>query len=185
MISRLETWWSVGVDSFAKDNGRDPADVPRELCAYVTASITDIKALDDAEGWAHGYGSANLRVTGGRVHMTLSWRLNVDRAAWAAVRGLDPRAGVRHDIAEHTAFELIHLPSVCETDAVMSARYATGRGIVRRTWTWHDRHPDSDDPTRPATTGTAADLASGARPATPTPSLPGPRSPGLYERNPS
>ncbi|MGW7089995.1 hypothetical protein ACWGH2_41800 [Streptomyces sp. NPDC054871] len=143
MIARLETSWSVGVDSFADDNGRDPADVPWELCAYVTASITDIKALDDAEGWAHGYGSANLRVVDGRVRMTLCWRLNVARAAWAAVRDLDPRAGVRHDLAEHIARELVHLSSVCETDAVMTARYATGHGTVRRTWTWDDRHPHS------------------------------------------
>ncbi|MFJ1742505.1 hypothetical protein ACIOG4_28000 [Streptomyces microflavus] len=143
MIARLETWWHVGLHSFAEDGGYDLAEVPRELCHYVTASITDIKALNDAEGYAYGYGPANIRIIGDRVHMTLRWRLSVDRNAWAAVRGLDPRAGLRHDLAEHIARELIGLPSVCETDAVMSARYATGSGTVRRTWTWHDRHPDA------------------------------------------
>ncbi|MFF3786394.1 hypothetical protein [Streptomyces sp. NPDC001933] len=143
MITRLETWWSVGVESFADDGGYDRAEVPRELLEYITASITDIKALDEAEGWAYGHGPTRPRVIGGRVHMALAWRLEVDRAAWAAVRGLDPRGGVRHDFAEHIAHELITLPSVCETDAVMTARYATGRGIVRRAWTWEDRHPDS------------------------------------------
>lgn len=143
MIARLNTWWSVGVDSFAGDNGYDIADVPRELVEYVTASITDIKALEEAEGWAYGYGSTHLRVVDGRVHMTLDWRLEVGRDAWAAVRGLDPRAGLRHDFAEHIARELIGLPSVCETDAVMTARYATGRGTVRRTWTYEDRHPSA------------------------------------------
>ncbi|MEU7228976.1 hypothetical protein [Streptomyces chrestomyceticus] len=143
MITRLETWWNVGVHSFADDNGYDTAEVPRELIGYVTSSITDIKALVEAEGWAYDYGPTRLSVRAGRVHMALGWRLEVDRAAWAAVRGLDPRAGVRHDFAEHIARELIGLPSVCETDAVMTARYATGRGPVRRTWTWEGRHPGS------------------------------------------
>ncbi|MEV7465237.1 hypothetical protein AB0O20_01830 [Streptomyces kronopolitis] len=143
MITRLETWWSVGVDSFAEDGGYDAAEVPRELCWYVTSSITDIKALDEAEGWAYGYGSPQLRVDAGRVHMALAWRLEVNRESWAAVRGLDPRAAIRHDFAEHIARELIGLPSVCETDAVMTARYATGHGTVHRSWTWQDRHPDA------------------------------------------
>ncbi|MFD7764110.1 hypothetical protein [Streptomyces microflavus] len=141
MIVRLATLWSVGVASFAEDNGYDEAEAPRELVEYVTASITDIKALDEAEGWAYGYGSAQLRVRHGRVHMTLNWRLEADRAAWAAARELDPRAGVREDFAAHIARELIGLPSVCETDAVMTARYSAGHGPVRRTWTWEDRHP--------------------------------------------
>ncbi|MFC8538079.1 hypothetical protein ACFUJY_29765 [Streptomyces sp. NPDC057249] len=141
MIARLETWWRVGVDSFAEDNGYDVAEVPRELIWYVTASITDIKALDEAEGWAYGCGSTSLRVVAGQVHMRLDWRLEVERAAWAEVRGLDPRTSLRRDFAEHIAHELITLPSVCETDAVMTARYATGRGPVRRTWTYEDRHP--------------------------------------------
>ncbi|WP_146132568.1 hypothetical protein [Streptomyces solincola] len=143
MIARLATWWSVGVDSFAGDNGYDVAEVPRELIGYVTASITDIKALEEAEGWAYDGGMTRLRVLDGRVHMALAWRLEVDREAWAAVRGLDPRAGLRHDFAEHIARELIGLPSVCETDAAMTARYSTGRGTVHRTWTWQDRHPDA------------------------------------------
>ncbi|OEV09241.1 hypothetical protein [Streptomyces nanshensis] len=143
VIARLETWWSVGVDSFADDGGYDPSAVPRELCGYVTASITDIKALDEAEGWAHGYGRTGLRVRDGRVHMALAWRLDVDRQAWAAVRGLDPRRGVRRDLAEHIAFELFHLSSVCETDAVMTARYATGHGTVRRIWRPEDRRRTS------------------------------------------
>lgn len=141
MIARLATWWNVGVNSFAGDNGYDVAEVPRELIGYVTASITDIKALEEAEGWAYDGGSSHLRVTNGRVRMRLDWRLEADRNAWAAVRGLDPRAGLRQDLAAHIAHELITLPSVCETDAVMTARYATGRGTVRRTWTYEDRHP--------------------------------------------
>ncbi|RSS95077.1 hypothetical protein EF903_05405 [Streptomyces sp. WAC05292] len=141
MITRLETWWNVGVDSFAEDNGYAVSEAPRELIEYVTASVTDIKALDEAEGWAYDGGLTRLQVRAGRVHMALAWRLEVDRAAWAAIRGLDPRASVRHDFAEHIARELIGLPSVCETDAAMTARFATGRGLVRRTWTWQDRHP--------------------------------------------
>ncbi|WP_330335676.1 hypothetical protein OHS33_39245 (plasmid) [Streptomyces sp. NBC_00536] len=139
MIARLETWWHVGVDSFAEDGGYDPAEVPRELCWYITASVTDIAALVDADGWAHGYGNTGLRVVDGRVHMALAWCLDVDRAAWAAVRGLDPRGSVRADLLAHMASELFHLPSVCETDAVMTARYSTGDGPVRRLWTPADR----------------------------------------------
>ncbi|MFD8609517.1 hypothetical protein [Streptomyces sp. NPDC059631] len=143
MISRLETWWNVGVRSFAKDNGYAESEVPRELIGYVTASVTDIKALDEAEGWAYDSGLTRLQVRGGRVHMALGFRLEVDREAWAAVRGLDPRGPVRLDFTEHIARELIRLPSVCETDAVMTARYAAGRGPTSRTWTWQDRHPDA------------------------------------------
>ncbi|MEU3500195.1 hypothetical protein ABZ726_05295 [Streptomyces hundungensis] len=146
MITVLKTWWDVGVDSFADDNGRDPRDVPRELCWYITASINDIPSLDEAEGWARGFGSTGLRVINGRVHMVLAWRLDVDRARWAAVRDLDPRAGIRRDLAEHIADELFHLSSICETDAIMTARYATGRGAVRCTWRPEDRRR-YDDPT--------------------------------------
>lgn len=140
MIARLETWWNVGVDSFAEDNGYAMAEVPRELIGYVTASVTDIKALEEAEGWAYDGGPTRLRVQDGRVHMALAWRLEVNRGAWAAVRGLDPRAGLRRDFAEHIARKLISLPSVCETDAVMTARFASGNGPIWRTWTWQDRH---------------------------------------------
>ncbi|WP_433860251.1 hypothetical protein [Streptomyces kronopolitis] len=145
MITRLETWWSVGVTSFAQDNGYAESEVPRELIGYVTASVTDIKALDEAEGWAYDGGLTHLQVRDGRVHMALAFRLEVEREAWAAVRGLDPRGPVRLDFAEHIARELIGLPSVCETDAVMTARFAAGRGPTSRTWTWQDRHPDARD----------------------------------------
>ncbi|MER7761569.1 hypothetical protein [Streptomyces sp. NPDC097619] len=141
MIAHLKTWWTVGVDNFAADCGCAEAEVPRELSWYVSASINDIKALNEADGWAHGHGESLLRVTGGRVHMAAAWRLEVDRAAWAAARGQDPRTALRADFAQHIAQELIGLPSVCETDAVMTAEFATGRGPVRRTWTWQDRHP--------------------------------------------
>ncbi|MFB6505577.1 hypothetical protein ACFC07_22200 [Streptomyces sp. NPDC056099] len=133
------------MDSFAGDNGYDVAEVPRELIGYVTASITDIKALEEAEGWAYDGGLTRLQVHDGRVQMALSFRLEVDREAWAAVRGLDPRGAVRLDFAEHIARELIGLPSVCETDAVMTARFAAGHGPTTRTWTWQDRHPDARD----------------------------------------
>ncbi|MEU0857454.1 hypothetical protein ABZ352_18725 [Streptomyces griseofuscus] len=145
MITRLETWWNVGVRSFAEDNGYDESEVPRELIGYVTASVTDIKALDEAEGWAYDGGLTRLEVRSGRVHMALGFRLEVEREAWAAVRGLDPRGPVRLDFTEHIARELIGLPSVCETDAVMTARFAAGRGPTSRTWTWQDRHPDARD----------------------------------------
>ncbi|MFJ5739974.1 hypothetical protein [Streptomyces microflavus] len=145
MIVRLETWWNVGVASFAEGNGYDEAEVPRELIGYVTASVTDIRALDEAEGWAYDGGLTRLQARDGRVHMGLSFRLEVDREAWAAVRGLDPRGSVCPDFAEHMARELIGLPSVCETDAVMTACYAAGQGPTVRTWTWQDRHPEARD----------------------------------------
>lgn len=145
MISRLETWWNVGVHSFAEDNGYALAEVPRELIGYVTASITDIKALEEAKGWAYDGGLTRLQVRDGRVHMALAWRLEVNREAWAAARGLDPRGALRPDFTQHIAGELIGLPSVCETDAVMTARYAAGNGLTSRTWTWQDRHPDARD----------------------------------------
>jgi hypothetical protein len=135
----LETWWHVSLDSYADDNGIDPANVPRELCEYVTASITDIKALEEAEGWAYGFGGTRLRVIDGRAHAYLAWTLEADRAAWIKVRDLDPRATARRDLVEHTAYELYHLPSLCETDAVMTARYATGSGRIRRVWQPGDR----------------------------------------------
>ncbi|MFD3970135.1 hypothetical protein [Streptomyces cyaneofuscatus] len=37
------------------------------------------------------------------------------------------------DFAAHIARELIGLPSVCETDVVVTARYVAGHGPVRRT----------------------------------------------------
>ncbi|MFE1270593.1 hypothetical protein [Streptomyces sp. NPDC058758] len=139
MIARLETWWDVGVDSFAEDGGYEPAEVPRELSWYVSASIIDIAALAEADGYAYSYRPGSVRVVAGRVRMTLSWRLCADRAKWAAARGLDPRGPLRRDLAEHVAQELFTLPSVCETDAVMTARYATGSGLIRRTWRPADR----------------------------------------------
>ncbi|MFF0754447.1 hypothetical protein [Streptomyces sp. NPDC004267] len=139
MIARLETRWHVGVQSFAQDGGYDPAEVPRELSWYVSASITDIAALVEADGYAYDFGHSSLRVVDGRVHMAMSWRLSAERAAWAAARRLDPRGPLRRDLAEHVAHELFTLPSVCETDAVMTAHYASGHGSIQRTWRPSDR----------------------------------------------
>jgi hypothetical protein len=139
VIAVLRTWWHVGLESYAEDNGIDLADVPREFCYYVTASVTDIPPLAEAEGYAYDVGQTHRQVIDGRAHMSLAWRLDVDRAAWAAVRGLDPRAGVRRDLVERMAFELFHLGSLCETDVVMTARYSVGDGPEERVWCPQDR----------------------------------------------
>lgn len=146
MIAVLRTWWHVGLDSYADENGIELADVPREFCWYVTASVTDIPPLAEAEGWAYDAGAIDLQVIDGRAHMHLAWRFDVDRAAWAAVRGLDPRTALRRDLVERMAFELFHLGSLCETDAVMTARYSVGNGPETRVWRPEDRRRVSDTP---------------------------------------
>jgi hypothetical protein len=144
VIGVLRTWWHVGLDSYADDNGIAPADVSREFCHYVTASVCDLPSLAAAEGWAYDVGTINLRVLDGRAHMSLHWRLDVDREAWADVRGLDPRSSLRRDLIEQTAFELFHLGSLCETDAVMTARYSVGSGPEQRVWRPEDRRRVSE-----------------------------------------
>lgn len=52
---------------------------------------------------------------------------------------LPPRGPLRRYLAQHVAHELFTLPSVCDTDAVMTAWYATGSGLIRRTWRPTDR----------------------------------------------
>ncbi|MEV6682179.1 hypothetical protein AB0N09_35760 [Streptomyces erythrochromogenes] len=141
MKAVLETWWDVSLDSYARDNGIEPASVPRELSWYISASINDIAALDTAEGWARDHGRpGRLRIAGNRAHVGLAWCLDVDRTAWLAIRGLGRRAGARRDLLDHMTHELYHLPSLCTTDVVMRVRFRAAGQLITRTLRPQDRH---------------------------------------------
>ncbi|MFI1408828.1 hypothetical protein ACH4Y0_02645 [Streptomyces sp. NPDC020707] len=132
MIAILYTLWDVSAVSFAEVNGIAEADVPRELGGYISACINDIPALADSDGWARCLHTPDLPdQLDGRVRQRIDWRIAVTPASWLAARGLDQQA-VRADLLEHLAHELYHLPSICVTDAVMTATYTVDGREIRR-----------------------------------------------------
>ncbi|BDT39502.1 hypothetical protein [Streptomyces yaizuensis] len=136
----LRTWWSVSAESYAEDNGIDPADADRDCGWYITSAVCDVPELAEAEGYAYGLPTAPMPwELDGRLRYRLDWRVEVDRERWAQVRQLDLRAALLPDLGHRMAFGLFHLGGLCGTDAVMRAVYRTGRGVVDRTWRPEDR----------------------------------------------
>jgi hypothetical protein len=139
VIAILRTLWDVSANSFAEANGIDLADVPRELCWYITACINDIPALADSDGWASPLHTPEPPAgPDGRVRQGINWRITVTASSWLEARGLDPQAA-RRDLLEHLAHEVYHLPSICITDAVMTATYTVDGRETRRTFRPSDR----------------------------------------------
>lgn len=138
MIAILRTLWTVSLDSYADDNGIDPARVEADLGDYLVTSINDIAPLEEAGAYATCITGHPDPQPPGQAVVRCDWRITVDRMAWQQARGIG-RQGARRDLLDYLARELYSLPSVCETDAVMTATYNTGRGLVQRTFQPGDR----------------------------------------------
>ncbi|WP_328689847.1 hypothetical protein OHA74_12155 [Streptomyces phaeochromogenes] len=139
MIAILHTLWDVSAASYAEANGIDEADVPRELGGYASACINDIPALADSDGWARCLHTPDLPdQLDGRVRQRIDWRVAVTATSWLAARGLDQQTA-RTDLLAHLAWDLYHLPSICVTDAVMTATYAVDGRETRREFRPDDR----------------------------------------------
>lgn len=133
MIAILRTLWTVSLDSYADDNGIDPERVEADLGDYLVTSINDIAPLEEAGAYATCITPRPDPQPPGRAVVRCDWRITVDRQAWQQARGIG-RQSARSDLLDHVARELYSLPSVCETDVVMTATYNTGRGLVQHTF---------------------------------------------------
>jgi hypothetical protein len=139
MIALLRTVWTVSAASYAEANGINPADVERELGGYLTASINDLPALDATDGWARSLPTPGARLQADeRLVIRVDWRIEVTASSWREARGI--REGrMRRDLLEHLTEEVYNLPSLCETDATMTAIYQLDLRKVRRTLRPEDR----------------------------------------------
>lgn len=138
MIAVLRTLWTVSLDSYADDNGIDPDRVEEDLGDYLVTAINDIAPLEEAGAYATCITPRPDPQPPGEAVVRCDWRITVDREAWQQARGIG-RQAARRDLLDYVARELYSLPSVCETDVVMTATYNTGRGLVRRTFRPVDR----------------------------------------------
>lgn len=138
MIAILRTLWTVSLDSYAADNGIDRAHVEADLGDYLVTSINDIAPLEEAGAYATCITPRPDPQPPGRAVIRCDWRITVDREAWQQARGIG-RQSARRDLLDHLARELYSLPSVCETDVVMTAAYNTAQGLVQRTFRPGDR----------------------------------------------
>ena len=138
MIAILRTLWTVSLDSYADDNGIDRAHVESDLGDYLVTSINDIALLEEAGAYATCITPHPDPQPPGQAVVRCDWRVTVDREAWQQARGIG-RQAARCDLLDYLARELYSLPSVCETDVVMTAAYNAGQGLVRRTFRPGDR----------------------------------------------
>lgn len=138
MIAILRTLWTVSTDSYATDNGIDPARVEADLGDYLVTSINDLAPLEEAGVYATCITPHPDPQPPGKAVVRCDWRITADREAWQEARGIG-RQAARRDLLDYLARELYSLPSVCDTDAVMTATYNTGRGLVERTFRPGDR----------------------------------------------
>lgn len=138
MIAILRTLWVVSLDSYARDNGIEPERTEIDLANYLTSSINDIAPFGEAGGYATCITERPAPQPPGQAVVRCDWRITIDREAWQAVRGIGHQA-IRRDLLDYLVGELYSLPSVCETDAVMTATYNTGRGLSERTFRPGDR----------------------------------------------
>lgn len=138
MIAILRTLWTVSLDSYADDNGIEPGKVECDLGSYLTSSINDIAPLEEAGAYATCITLHPAPQPPGQAVVRCDWRITVDRNAWQRARGIG-RQAARRDLLDHLVRELYSLPSICETDAVMTAAYRIGRVVVRRTFQPGDR----------------------------------------------
>lgn len=138
MIAILCTLWTVSLDSYADDNGIEPDRVEGDLGSYLVSSINDIAPLEEAGVYATGITQRPAPQSPGRAVVRCDWRITADREAWQQARDIG-RQAARRDLLDHVVRELYSLPSVCDTDAVMTAAYNTGRGPVQHLFTPRDR----------------------------------------------
>lgn len=138
MIAILHTLWIVSLDSYADDNGIDRGRVEGDMASYLVFAINDIAPLEESGAYATCITPRPDPQPPGQAVVRCDWRIAVDRKAWQQAREIG-RQSARRDLLDYLARELYSLPSVCETDAVMTATYNTGRGLVRRTFRPDDR----------------------------------------------
>jgi hypothetical protein len=138
MIAILRTLWTVSLDSYADDNRIDPARVEGDLASYLVFAINDLAQFEEAGGYATCITPRPEPQPPGHAVVRCDWRITVAREAWQRVRGIGRRSA-RHDLLDHLVRELYSLPSVCDTDAVMTATYRSGRVVVQRTFQPGDR----------------------------------------------
>jgi len=138
MIAILRTLWTVSLNSYADDNGIEPDRVEGDLGSYLVSSINDITPLEEAGAYATGITQHPAPQPPGQAVVRCDWRITVDREEWQRARGIGRRAA-RRDLLDHLVRELYSLPSVCDTDAVMTAVYNAGRGSVERLFLPTDR----------------------------------------------
>lgn len=133
MIAILRTLWTVSLDSYASDNGVAAERVELDMADYLVTAINDIPPLPEIGGYATCITERPAPQPPGQAVVRCDWRIAVDRGSWQRARGIG-RQSVRRDLLDHLACELYRLPSVCETDATMTAAYNSGRGQVRRSF---------------------------------------------------
>lgn len=138
MIAILRTLWTVSLDSYANDNGIDPDRVESDLASYLVFAINDIAPFEGAGAYATCITPRPDPQSPGQAVVRCDWRITVEREAWQQARGIG-RQAARRDLLDHVARELYSLPSVCDTDAVMTATYHTGKGLMRRRFQPSDR----------------------------------------------
>lgn len=138
MIAILRTLWTVSLGSYASDNGIEPDGVEGDLGSYLVFSINDLAQFEEAGGYATCITPRPAVQPPGQAVVRCDWRISVDREAWQQARDIG-RQAARRDLLNYLATELYSLPSVCETDVVMTAEYSSGRGLVRRTFHPSDR----------------------------------------------
>jgi hypothetical protein len=138
VIAILRTLWTVSLASYADDNGIEPDRVEGDLGSYLVSSINDITPLEEAGAYATGITQHPAPQPPGQAVVRCDWRITVDREAWQQARGIG-RQAARRDLLDYVVRELYSLPSVCETDAVMTATYNAGRGLMQRTFKPSDR----------------------------------------------
>lgn len=138
MIAILRTLWTLSVDSYAADNGTEPERTELDLASYLTSSVNDIAPLGEAGAYATCITERPAPQPPCQAVVRCDWRITVDREAWQQARDIG-RQAARRDLLDHLARQLYSLPSVCDTDVVMTAVYNAGSGQVRRTFSPTDR----------------------------------------------
>ncbi|TXS44934.1 hypothetical protein [Streptomyces sp. OR43] len=120
----------MSLNSYARENGIEPERTEIDLANYLTSSINDIAPFDEADGYATCITERPAPQPPGQAAVRCDWRITVNREAWQQARGIG-RQAVRPDLLAHLVRELYSLPSVCDTDAVMTAVYTVGRGQLK------------------------------------------------------
>lgn len=138
MIAILRTLWVVSLDSYAGDNGIEPERTEVDLANYLTSSINDIAPFGEAGGYATCITESPAPQPPGQAVVRCDWRITINREAWQQTRDIG-RQAARRDLLNHMVRELYSLPSVCDTDVVMTTMYNAGRGQMRRTFSPTDR----------------------------------------------
>jgi hypothetical protein len=132
VVVDLDTVWTVSVASYVEDNRIYEEDVARELGGYLTSMINDLPEFENSDAWAVSQRRRPDRQADGIAVVYVYWRIEVTPAQWLAARGLPPRTSARKDLLEFLPVELYRLPSLCDTNIVMTATYKLAGRTVRR-----------------------------------------------------